>query len=249
MLRHGYRRLVEKVFFGRHPLAAPLRKAAHLLIGGQREVTFRFRSGPAKGMRFSCLSSHKYFFVRDGYEHELIEPLEQMIRPGMTVFDIGAHFGFWALALSRLCGSSGQVFAFEPIGENRTRLARNLDMNSITNVKIVPLVVSNTAGTIRMSNEGSMSALEHGDLSVESTTIDLFCQQNADPDFVLIDVEGFAGYVLRGATATYARKFIPTICEIHNAREQEEFEKFMDGRTIRQLDKRRRYAHRVIATD
>jgi FkbM family methyltransferase len=239
--------MLEKALFTRHPLASLFRKAAQRLLGGPREAVFQFHRGPAKNLSFSCLTSHKYFFVRERYEQELQSPLERMIRPGMTAFDIGAHFGYWALALSRMCGQTGQVFAFEPVPGNRERLVRNLEINSISNVRVIPLVVSDTSGSIRMSNQGSMSALEHGELSVEATTIDLFCQQNPAPDFVLVDVEGFAGSVFRGAANTYARKFAPLICEIHNREEEREFERFAQGRTIQKLSNGTRFAYRSLA--
>src|SRR5258708_27788033 len=40
--------------------------------------------------------------------------LEQRIRPGMHVVDVGANLGLYTLLLSRLVGESGTVVAFEP---------------------------------------------------------------------------------------------------------------------------------------
>src|SRR2546423_391591 len=37
------------------------------------------------------------------------------VRPGETVLDIGANYGVYSYHLSRAVGSSGRVFAFEPV--------------------------------------------------------------------------------------------------------------------------------------
>jgi FkbM family methyltransferase len=224
-----------------------MQKASQRILGGPREASFKFGGGPAKGLAFSCLSSHRYFFVRERYERELVEPLQRIIQPGMNVFEIGAHFGFWALALSRLCGPDGRVFAFEPIPENRARLQRNVEINSIANVTIVPLAASDDMGVAAMSSKGTKSALDGGEVLVRTTTIDAFCEKNPSPDLMLIDVEGFAGDVLRGAANTYARKFVPTICELHNSKEEEAFRAFVSGRTIHNLGRSTRFPRRVIA--
>lgn len=224
-----------------------MRRVAQRMLRGPREAVFQFRHGPAAGMYFSCLTSHRYFFAREAYEADLLESVERFVWKGAVVHDIGAHFGFWALTLSRLCGAKGKVFAFEPIPENRLRLARNLQLNSVRNVTIVPLAVSDSAGNVQMASNGSMSKAGVGELSVETTTLDGFCKHHLVPNFVMVDVEGFAGSVFRGASAVYRENRIPTICEIHNSDELQEFTDFMGERTIKNLSGRERFAYRLLA--
>lgn len=163
---------------------------------------------------------------------------------------MGAPFGFWALVLSRLCGDTGKVFAFEPSPVNRARLEKNLAINSIKNVEVVPLALSDTTGTAALSEAGSVSNIWGGTVQIETITLDDFCRHSSVPNFILVDVEGFAGQVFKGATGTYQQKFVPTICELHTRNEQAAFLQFMQGRAcrIRKLDKLLRLPNRTLAT-
>lgn len=245
----AHRFLADSIIFGFHPLAAPAQKAVQCLLNGPRDATFRFTDGARVGMLFSCLTSHRYFFVRDDYERRMVKPMSGLVRPGSVAFDVGAHFGFWALMLSRLCGDTGKVFAFEPSPTNRVRLENNLAINSVRNVEVVPLALSDRTGTATMSDAGSMSSIGTGDLKIETTTLDEFCRCHPVPDFMLVDVEGFAAQVFQGATATYRQRFVPTICELHTRDEQAAFLQFMQGRArqIQKLDKLFRLPNRTLA--
>lgn len=241
--------LFDRCLFSSHPLAIPAQKVAQRLLRGPREAAFCFTEGPRAGMHFSCLTSHKYFFIRDDYERELVEPISNLVLPGSVTYDVGAHFGFWVLMLSRLRGDTGKVFAFEPSPTNRARLQKNLAINSIKNVEVVPVALSDTIGEATMSDIGSMSSIGAGALTIETTTLDEFCQRHPVPDFMLVDVEGFAAQVFQGATGTYRQKFVPVICELHTRGEQATFLRFMQGRArqLRKLDKLFRLPNRTLA--
>src|SRR5579864_59054 len=138
--------LADRIIFGNNRFARSLQVAIQYLIHGPREAAFRIETGPAAGMFFSCLTSHKYFFVRGAYESELAAPILSLVRPGSVVFDIGAHIGYWTLVLSRFCGPSGTVFAFEPLPENLVRLHHNLQLNNVENVQVVSAAASDVIG-------------------------------------------------------------------------------------------------------
>lgn len=235
----------DRILFGFHPFSVFLQKGVQRVLRGPREVEFQFTRGPLTGLRFSCWSNQKYFFVREDYERELLDPIASLVKPGMTVFDVGAHFGFWALVLSKLCGPNGRVFAFEPLPGNRDWLCKNLALNSIHNVRVIPMALSERHDAATMSNAGSYSALNRGAVPIQMTTIDAFCANNPVPDLLLVDVEGYAGHVVRGAARTYAKKFIPAICEIHNAGERDAVQTFMGHRPLRTLD-HRAFPNRVL---
>ena len=240
----------DRIIFGSHPLAYPIQIGIQKILGGPKEVTFAFKSGPASGCRFSCLSSHRYFFVRDDYECKMLEPVQKLIRPGAVAFDIGAHFGFWALVLSRLVGSIGRIYAFEPSPENRGRLRRNLELNSIHNVEVVPLAASDHEGMSRLSENGSATRIGAGAVEIATTTLDEFCKDKSVPDFLLMDVEGHAGAVLCGASAVFDKRRPPLICEIHCEQELEDCETFLGKKSYHwvRLDKPIRFPCRIVAT-
>jgi FkbM family methyltransferase len=51
---------------------------------------------------------------------------EVEIRPGMTVFDVGANIGLFSLEILRRCNGDARLFAFEPATETFAYLERNL---------------------------------------------------------------------------------------------------------------------------
>src|SRR5258708_20115428 len=59
---------------------------------------------------------------------------QQVIRPGMTVADVGAYVGYFTVLSAKLVGASGQVFAFEPDAIAFHYLTRNVAENECLNV-------------------------------------------------------------------------------------------------------------------
>ena len=68
--------------------------------------------------------------------------LRHWLRPGMTVIDIGANLGVYGVPMARLVGQTGHVFAYEPGSEARRLLERNRELNSVINLDISPLALS-----------------------------------------------------------------------------------------------------------
>lgn len=60
------------------------------------------------------------------YERQLVAFLKSFLRPGMTVFDLGANIGYFSVIAAALVGSKGRVHSFEPMPHNFERLRRNL---------------------------------------------------------------------------------------------------------------------------
>jgi len=73
----------------------------------------------------------------DGFERAERAFVQRFLKPGMTVIDIGAHHGFYALLMSKCVRRSGRVFAFEPSPRERRALYLHLALNLGTNVTVV----------------------------------------------------------------------------------------------------------------
>src|SRR3989304_1548372 len=56
--------------------------------------------------------------LRGTYEQALVSAVVPLIRPGWICFDMGAHFGYYALPLAALVGEQGAGHAFEPAPYN-----------------------------------------------------------------------------------------------------------------------------------
>jgi FkbM family methyltransferase len=73
------------------------------------------------------LSPH---LMLDGYwEMWLTEALVEVIKPGMTVVDVGANLGYFTLLMADLVGPGGFVHAFEPNPPIAHRLAKSIELN------------------------------------------------------------------------------------------------------------------------
>jgi protein-L-isoaspartate O-methyltransferase len=70
------------------------------------------------------------------YEPEYLVALAQLVRPGDTVVDIGAHEGYITCWLAQCVGPRGRVVAVEPNPENLGYLRRNVDLNDYGHVDI-----------------------------------------------------------------------------------------------------------------
>jgi len=101
--------------------------------------------------------------LRGTYEQALVSAVVPLIRPGWICFDVGAHFGYYALLLAALVGEQGTVHAFEPVPYNVRLLELHVAKNQKGSViRIYPLALSDTnAGSVRcaLSSSGSTTSL------------------------------------------------------------------------------------------
>src|SRR6266568_1468864 len=91
----------------------------------------RIWGGQLRGLRI-VTSWHDYPGAITGRtERALLTWFENNVRPGETWLDVGAHYGYTAIALSRLVGTQGRVFAFEPMVATAGYLAKTRTINDL----------------------------------------------------------------------------------------------------------------------
>ena len=146
-------------------------------------------------------------------ELEHREMLSQIVCPGMTIFDVGANIGYYAIMESKLVGETGRVVAVEPSHTNVELLKRNLHLNSINNVKVISGAISDKVGVAKfhLSYQSNLntfhdvgSGREHlsGEtIDVETQTVTNLAEKFGAPDLIRMDVEGHEVAVLNGAMA------------------------------------------------
>ena len=159
------------------------------------------------------------------FEEETVVLMAQLLRPDMTVMDVGANFGYYTLLFSRWVGESGNVIAVEPTLEYGARLARNLARNAVTNVLTVALAFSDVVCEANI-NIGKCSATMHWPFDDETprkiekvklTTLDNWWDDylekgNADRlDSIKIDLDGHEPRFILGGLNTLKR-LSPIIC-------------------------------------
>ena len=153
---------------------------------------------------------------------------ERCVRPGDTVFDVGAHIGRYGVMFARLVGPTGAVYCFEPNPGPFARLSGLAMISGHGSMHPLrqavgetpgrlPLFFSDEAGHEQASTISRDAAVPARlgeairSVEVEVTTIDLACATlGASPAFLKIDVEGGEIQVLHGGRTTIAR-CLPTM--------------------------------------
>ncbi len=161
----------------------------------------------------SLLEWHLWAF--GSFEAHLGELFGQLVRPGDHCLDVGANVGVHTIRLAKLAGPDGEVLAFEPDPELARRNRANVQLNKMTNVRVIQAAAADRKATATLyrpgtadANRGRASLLQHTYLTgraqeVPTVTIDELC---AGPvALIKIDVEGAEAAVVAGAAATIAR--------------------------------------------
>lgn len=192
----------------------------------------RVLRGPLRGSRFVVAPGFGvYYAIGSDVLHLGI--LTRTIKPGSLVFDVGANRGHISMLLANATGPTGRVVAFEPVEELCRDLRRNLELNGLRNVTVCNTALGDTDGFVEFlysSNNSTQGKFANAEstlvvngtslIRVAQKPLDTFSLEHGEPDFVKIDVEGAAGYVLRGAKATIARKRATFFVELHGPDEQ-----------------------------
>ncbi|MBI1884963.1 MAG: FkbM family methyltransferase [Chloroflexi bacterium] len=155
-------------------------------------------------------------YLKGVYEPGTTALFQQIVKPGMTVVDAGAHVGYFTLLAASLVGRAGRVFAFEPEPGNFALLARNVEANGYRNVVCCQQALSDRPGRGelflgRYSITHSLAGHSAGDggrsVPVETTTLDDFLSRRGWPsvEVVKMDVEGWEPFALAGATRLLER--------------------------------------------
>jgi FkbM family methyltransferase len=164
--------------------------------------------------------------AEDWYDHDWEEPAEiaqlrcGKLKPGATVFDIGAHQGIVGLILAGVVGEGGRVIAVEAEPHNAVVAERNVIANDAgATMTVLHSAASAEIGVLSFTeslNGHLASPGRPGAIDVPATTVDAIAATHGHPDVVFIDVEGFEAHVLKGATATLASRATDFFVELHN---------------------------------
>jgi len=139
------------------------------------------------------------------YEKDTTRLFKKIIRPGMTVVDIGAHIGCYTRLSAKLVGPAGRVLAFEPEPENFQFLVKNTV--NLKNVKLFNLAVSDQDGEIAFykvkNSTGCHSVVPQQQaetMRVRAVSLDAFLadQKIERIDIIKIDIEGGEPLAFKG---------------------------------------------------
>lgn len=162
-------------------------------------------SGINRGYRWRVGAGiHRCWLGR--YEADKLALMARVTPRGATVYDIGAHAGYYSLAAARLVGPSGKVFAFEPDAGNLADLRQHVICNGLANVTVVPSPVGQAHGTsVDFGSEHDSyqgHVIERGGAGgIRLVSLDGWRAESGAPmpDVIKMDVEGFEVEALDGA--------------------------------------------------
>lgn len=234
----GAKRLVKRAFF------AP---------GSVR----RARVGPYTGIAFEMcpqiLRTRMSIFYR-AYEPAVTALLAAAVRPGMTVYDVGAHVGIHALYAAKLLRGSGRVYAFEPWPENLAVLRRHAMHNPGLAGCLAPVaacVGAAAGGAAMVGGEGDgqhrlAGRGEPGALTATMLTLDEFASGHPpDPSLILVDVEGEEMAVLAGAERLLHAARPQLVLEHHGRERRAALTEWLRARSYRVSELGTRHLHAV----
>jgi FkbM family methyltransferase len=156
--------------------------------------------------------------ILDGVWEEWTEAaLRSVVKPGMTVFEVGANVGFFTLICAEAAGAHGNVIAFEP-DPDLARITRdNVELNGFhRTTRVEELAMGAELGRAQFyradrhrGNGSIVSGLEQishnatdtrETIDVAITTLDAYCEaSDLTPQVLKIDAEGAESAILRGA--------------------------------------------------
>lgn len=189
-------------------------------LPGTQDTLLSIQGGPLKGLQFNLNIGTEYLL--GSYELDSLELILDKIGPNDVVYDLGANAGYYAMAMAQK--TKQKIYAFEPMPVNIERLKKHLNVNSVGNVEIKAMAISDHSGEIEFSNVASLVGNTYVQSSphfeetsntfkVPTNSIDNLVFGNEKlkpPNIIKIDVEGAEFDVLKGAERTI-KEFRPIL--------------------------------------
>lgn len=161
--------------------------------------------------------------------------LPEFVKPGDTVLDLGANFAYYTERLSRLVGSTGKVYAYEPIPFTFSVFRMLVKHFGLTNVTYYQKGVSSSTTSVKFTvpkmdigtlstGQAHISGRDDQYLTSQSKKItgeetfdcevvaldEFYNEELPGLSFIKIDIEGAELFALRGAQ-NILRKYQPVI--------------------------------------
>lgn len=157
------------------------------------------------------IDSHIYYY--GCFEEDTTRAIKSILRPGMTVLDIGANIGAHTLPMAKCVGPEGRVIAFEPMASAQKKLNTNMGLNAFTNIFVEKIALSNETYTGPAGFRTSWDMYGPNADGVVPEEIVTFqqldkyveIQKLSTVDFIKLDVDGFEYKVLEGGVETLKR--------------------------------------------
>ncbi len=157
-----------------------------------------------------------FLYYRGLYEEGCVKAFTRLLRPGMSVIDIGANYGMYTIIAADAVGPSGRVLAVEPQTDLAELVSDNVALNGLDNVAVAVCALGTESGSGTLyqpsrSNDGQATlALSDGEKSFGSASVPIRTLSELAADHgvaavygMKMDVEGGELRVLEGAASLF----------------------------------------------
>ena len=202
----------------------------------------KFRCKPTEGYIIKDVHGSKmYLNIGDsGISRDLIlagtrEPthtklMQDVLKKGYVVMDIGANIGYYALMEAKAVGKTGIVYAIEPVPANMSLLKRNISLNNYKNIETFETAIGgeNKKDYICITTKSNWCAMADNKnkeknmkfkyrIPVKVLKLDTFIKDKRFPDIIRMDVEGYETEIIKGMEGILqCRKPLKIFIELHS---------------------------------
>ncbi len=228
---------LEKVinFVGHVPLVGwAMRRYARLYLEGS---VITIAHGHLAGWRWKRYHRYVNGYWLGHYELPIQAALARELSPGQTFFDLGANAGFFTLLAAKCVGAKGQCVAFDPSPENAISITAQIELNHLTQCRVVQECVHAQEGEASFSFETAGSPMGHlgakregeSSIQVKQTTLDAAYRVYGAPNFIKMDIEGAEVAALEGARELLQTCHPAWLIELHGAECAEGVRRILSG--------------------
>ena len=165
-----------------------------------------------EGMPYWIMPRYIHHYIHNNYEKFSLKLIKNLIKPGDTLLDIGAHYGAYSIYAATKCKSN--VIAFEPVNENYEIFKKNIHENNVDD-----LIETHNAAASNENTEADFNIPWASDSAgfydhplAETYKKQKVTVRNVDDviagrtiDFMKIDTEGHELTVLEGLKKTLTK--------------------------------------------
>jgi FkbM family methyltransferase len=190
----------------------------------------RIQKGLGRGLRFNGANSAVGFLLGT-HDLEVQYILARLLRPGMTVYDLGANVGFTAVLAARKVAPAGRVICFEPLAVNAEQIRHNAGLNDFHCIEVRQMALGRADGEAefhvsasptlgRLAQAGS-APLQESIQRVVVRSLDSLAAGNdlPAPEFIKMDVEGVEAEVITGGKTLLGAARPVMVIELHHTYE------------------------------
>jgi FkbM family methyltransferase len=161
-----------------------------------------------------------YVARHGGWKGQIVKTIVDLLPESGVFIDVGANVGIMSFNAARKVGPSGKVISFEPNPLNVANFRRGMLANSLDNVLLYPLALSDrqqiltTSATSNAKVRVNTDPMSLDDV-VQAVPADTLLAQEGRVDLVKIDIEGYELFALKGMDKTLQRLRPLVLCEFN----------------------------------